>query len=398
MSKNIWGEEERPKEDLDTKAENSGHDEDETLTPGSDFHAELDEAKESDAVSPKTSTDPDAGVQSAGEEPSANREPSANKKPLEVTESSKEWRLIERTMNGLQREQRAARRWGIFFKSLTFLYLFTLLGFVYFSNEADLLDEQPEQHVALIDVNGPISANSEASADAIVGALRSAFEAPEAEAVLFRINSPGGSPVQAGYIYDEVMRLKALNPEKRVYAVITDVGASGAYYIAAAADEIYADKASLVGSIGVVAGGFGFVELIEKLGVERRLYTSGEHKAFLDPFLPQSPDAREKWQTVLAGTHQQFIDAVRKGRGERLSNDEDLFTGMVWNGEQALTLGLIDGLGSSSYVAREIVGVERLYDYTYAPQLWEQILDRVGVSFAGAIVSELRMQNGMPQW
>lgn len=308
-------------------------------------------------------------------------------------QEGKEWRLLERLVDGSYVEQRRARRWGILFKSLTFLYLFALLGMAFFGGS--LSDSSPDmtEHTAVINIQGPISASEEASADNIVWALRKAFESEESKAVIMRINSPGGSPVQSGYIYDEVKRLRVLYPEKKVYAVIVDIGASGAYYIAAAADEIYADKASLVGSIGVVAGGFGFVDLMEKVGVERRLYTAGDHKAFLDPFSPQNSNETNLWQQVLDTTHRQFIEQVKKGRGERLKDNDKMFSGLVWTGEQALELGLLDGIGSSSYVAREVVGAEEMVDYTSQPQLWQKILDRVSTTFAKTISAEMGLNN-----
>jgi len=302
--------------------------------------------------------------------------------------SKKEWKLIEKLLNGLFVEQRRARRWGIFFKLLTFAYLFGLLAIFLIGKELSP-DVTLQEHTAIIEVKGPISSEDEANADSIIWALREAFKEEKAKAVIFRINSPGGSPVQAGYIYDEIKRLRAKTPNKPVYAVITDIGASGAYYIAAAADEIYADKASLVGSIGVVAGGFGFVDLMEKLGVERRLYTAGKHKAFLDPFTPSNEEEKQFWQSVLDTTHQQFIDQVKQGRGDRLKNDPKLFSGLVWTGEQALKLGLIDGLGSASYVAREIIKVEKLVDYTPKPAPWQKIVDQLGVSFAKTLATQL---------
>lgn len=309
--------------------------------------------------------------------------------------SGKEWRLIDKMLNGLFVEQRRARRWGIFFKLLTFAYLFALLG-IFFAGTSLTDDAVPQEHTAIIEVKGTISASEETNADTIIWALRDAFKAEQARAIILRINSPGGSPVQSGYIYDEIDRLRAIYPHKPVYAVITDLGASGAYYIAAAADEIYADKASLVGSIGVVAGGFGFVDLMEKVGVERRLYTSGEHKAFLDPFSPKNDGESEFWQSVLETTHRQFIDQVKQGRGERLKDDPELFSGLVWTGEQALELGLIDGLGSSSYVARELVKVEKLVDYTPKPEPWKQVVDELGISFAKAISTQLGFDQQTP--
>lgn len=324
----------------------------------------------------------------AAEKPAASKLEKAVENAKADNANKKEWKLIEKTLNGLFVEQRRARRWGIFFKLLTFAYLFGLLAVFMTGND---LSSNPmvNPHTAVIEIKGAISADDEANADTIIWALRNAFKEDNAKAVILRINSPGGSPVQSGYIYDEVKRLRTLHPNKPLYAVITDIGASGAYYIAASADEIYADKASLVGSIGVVAGGFGFVDLMEKVGVERRLYTAGDHKAFLDPFSPSNPDEKEFWQSVLNTTHQQFIDQVRKGRGDRLKDDPELFSGLVWTGEQAVELGLVDGLGSSSSVARNLVKVEKLVDYTPKPEPWQQIADQLGVSFAKALSTQI---------
>lgn len=308
--------------------------------------------------------------------------------------TQREWRLIEKMVNNLNVEHRRARRWGIFFKLLTFIYLFALLWLFWSGSRFGADSVVPQAHTAVIEVNGPIMEGEEASADAIINALRRAFKAERSRAVVLRINSPGGSPVQAGYVYDEIKRLRQLHPQKKLYAVISDIGASGAYYIAAAADEIYADKASLVGSIGVISASFGFVELIDKLGVERRTMTAGENKAFLDPFSPLKEEEREFWQTVLETTHQQFIRQVKQGRGERLKEDDKLFSGLVWTGEQALDLGLIDGLGSTSMVAREIVGVEKLVDYTVRPEPLDRIIERLGVGVAKQLALELGLRAG----
>ncbi|MEO9588814.1 MAG: S49 family peptidase, partial [Marinobacter sp.] len=285
----------------------------------------------------------------------------------------------------LQSEQRKSRRWGIFFKLLTFGYLFALLLMIQFPLGGALESAAKGKHTALVEIEGTIAADELASADNIVGSLREAFEAESSVGVILRINSPGGSPVQSGYVYDEIVRLRSEYPDKKVYAVISDIGASGAYYIAAAADEIYADKASLVGSIGVVAGGFGFTEIMDKLGVDRRLYTAGENKAFLDPFSPEEEKEVQFWQDVLETTHSQFIESVRKGRGDRLADDEQLFSGLVWSGEQALELGLIDGLGSSSHVARQVIGQEDLVDYSRRESPLQNIVDQFGVSVGSGI-------------
>ncbi|BCA30076.1 signal peptide peptidase SppA [Metapseudomonas otitidis] len=296
----------------------------------------------------------------------------------------KSWRLLEKAVLAGVQEQRRARRWGIFFKLLTFLYLFGAL--LMFSPLFDLQKTaaRGETHTALVEVRGMIADNEAASADNIVGSLRAAFEDPKTKGVVLRINSPGGSPVQSGYIYDEIRRLRGEHPDTKVYAVITDLGASGAYYIASAADEIYADKASLVGSIGVTAASFGFVDLMGKLGVERRVYTSGEHKAFLDPFQPQKDDETRFWQGVLDITHRQFIESVKKGRGDRLKVDghPELFSGLVWSGEQALELGLVDKLGSTSYVAREVIGAKEIVDYTKQDTPFDRFAKRLGASMA----------------
>ncbi|GHD45178.1 protease-4 [Marinobacter persicus] len=310
------------------------------------------------------------------------------KKPAMPPESARDWRLIEKLVMSLQAEQRRSRRWGIFFKLLTFGYLFALL-FVIRSPIGDGVEVTTAAHTAVIEVNGTIASEEPANADNVVGALRSAFEAKHSKAVVMRINSPGGSPVQAGYIYDEMLRLREEYPDKKLYAVISDIGASGAYYIAAAADEIYANRASLVGSIGVVAGGFGFTGLMDKVGVDRRLYTAGENKAFLDPFSPEQEDDVNFWQSVLENTHHQFIEAVKKGRGDRLKESDELFSGLIWSGEQALEMGLIDGLGSTSWVARQLVGEEKLVDYSQGRSPFRQFMDDLGVSVGEGVADRL---------
>ncbi|WP_338523149.1 signal peptide peptidase SppA [Pseudomonas batumici] len=306
--------------------------------------------------------------------------PKANAEPGD----DKSWKLLEKTLLAGVQEQRRSRRWGIFFKLLTFLYLFGALVML-----SPLIGKEKSaghgaRYTALIEVRGVIADKESASADNIVGSLRSAFEDPKVKAIILRINSPGGSPVQSGYVYDEIRRLRGLHPDTKVYAVISDLGASGAYYIASAADEIYADKSSLVGSIGVTAAGYGFVGTMEKLGVERRAYSSGEHKAFLDPFQPQKADETRFWQGVLDTTHNQFIASVKKGRGDRLKDKEhpELFSGLVWSGEQALPLGLVDGLGSASSVARDVIGEKELVDFTVQESPFDRFSKKLGASVA----------------
>ncbi|MDV7210335.1 S49 family peptidase [Azotobacter beijerinckii] len=304
----------------------------------------------------------------------------------------KSWKLLEKTLLATVEERRRARRWGIFFKLLGFAYLSTLL--VMFSPALSLREAaRTGDHTALVEVRGVIADSEAASADNIVGSLRAAFKDKHTKGVVLRINSPGGSPVQSGYIYDEIRRLRAAHPDIKLYAVITDLGASGAYYIASAADAVYADKASLVGSIGVTAASFGFVGAMERLGVERRVYTAGEHKAFLDPFQPQKEGEVRFWREVLDVTHRQFIDSVKQGRGERLKDKDhpELFSGLVWSGEQALQLGLVDALGSASYVAREVVGAENLVDFTVR----ETPLDRFAKKLGTGVAERLEMWMGL---
>jgi protease-4 len=305
------------------------------------------------------------------------------------------WELVEGLALGALKEQRRARRWGIFFKLLTFTWLFVSVGIFYSAMNPDVSGTPTSSaHTALVEMNGVIGGGSDVDADSVVSGLRAAFEDQGTKGVILRINSPGGSPVQSGYIYDEIRRLRGLYPGTPLYAVIMDIGASGGYYVASAADEIYGDKASLVGSIGVISSGFGFVEAMDKLGVTRRTYTSGEFKAFNDPFQPQDKEATKRWQSSLDTIHAQFIDVVKQGRGDRLVDNEDIFSGMVWTGEQAVTLGLLDGLGSAGYVAREIVGEEEIVDYTYRLTPLERFARDFGAGVASTAVKVLGL-NGM---
>ena len=285
------------------------------------------------------------------------------------------------------REQRRARRWGIFFKALTFAYIG---GILFMFGDASLTKVNiNEKHTALIELNGVIADNELASADNIVTALRDAFDNENSAGVILRINSPGGSPVQSGYIYDEILRLREDNPDTPLYAVVTDICASGGYYIASAADKIYADKASIVGSIGVRMDNFGFVDAIEKLGIERRTLTAGENKALLDPFLPENEKAKVHMQTMLTEIHQQFIDAVKQGRGDRLDSSVDgVFSGLIWTGEAAVNIGLVDELASSSHVAREVIGAETIVDYTLKEDILERFAERLGSTVAQVISTQ----------
>jgi len=288
------------------------------------------------------------------------------------------------------KEQKSARRWGVVFKLLTFTYLFVTLFLLLNADFFNKNSSAEKAHTAMVSVNGVIAADTDANANSIVSSLRAAFKNEYSKAIMLVINSPGGSPVQAGYVNDEIKRLRTIYPEKKLYAVIAELGASGGYYMAVAADEIYADKSSLVGSIGVTASSFGFVDLMEKVGVERRHYTSGEHKAFLDPFSPAKKEEAEFWQQVLDVTHQQFIKVVEEGRGDRLDHsNKGLYSGLIWNGEQALELGLIDGLGSPGYVAREVVKVEDIVDYSIKPSAFEAFTKKLGLSIGQGVSSVL---------
>ncbi len=313
---------------------------------------------------------------------------STAKKEQEVDEAAWQRDLLNRLAFSAVNEQRRTRRWGIFFKFMVFAYIFFILFYIPRDwGGADI--KLGGEHTALIEISGVIAADTPASADTVVGGLRAAFKDTNTAGIILRINSPGGSPVQSGYIYDEIKRLRALYPAIPLYAVVVDVCASGGYYIAAAADEIYADKASMVGSIGVVMNGFGFTGAMDKLGVERRLLTAGSSKGFLDPYSPLKTDEVDHVKGMLGNIHQQFIDAVKNGRGDRLADSDKIFTGLVWSGEQAVELGLVDGLGSSSYVAREVIGVERIVDCTPRPDYFQQFADRIGMTMANGLSNQL---------
>ena len=301
--------------------------------------------------------------------------------------ASWEREVITQLAESSLREQRRARRWSIFFKVLTFTYIGAILFM--FGDASMTKVNINEKHTALVELSGVIADKEEASADNVVTALRDAFDNKNSAGVILRINSPGGSPVQSGYIYDEIRRLREENPDTPLYAVVTDICASGGYYIAAAADKIYADKASIVGSIGVRMDNFGFVDAINKLGIERRTLTAGENKALLDPFLPENKKAKAHMQTMLSEIHQQFIDAVKQGRGDRLdSNVEGIFSGLIWTGEAAVDIGLVDELASASYVAREIIGEETIVDYTVKEDILERFAERLGSTVAQVISTQ----------
>ncbi len=283
--------------------------------------------------------------------------------------------------------QRSERRWRLFFRFTWLLLMLVLLVLLFGQSAGPSAPSTP--HTAMVEVRGEIAIDSEASADRLIAGLRDAFADSGAQAVVLRINSPGGSPVQAGIVHDEILRLKALH-KKKVYAVVEEMGASGAYYIAVAADQIYVDKASLVGSIGVLMDGFGFTGLMDKIGVERRLITAGSNKGMLDPFTPLDPKQRELAQAMLTQIHQQFIKVVQQGRGERLKGGDDTFSGLVWNGEEAVKLGLADALGSLDHVAREVIKAEDIIDYTPRDNVAERLAKRFGAEVGAGAVRALR--------
>ncbi|MDE1949541.1 MAG: S49 family peptidase [Burkholderiales bacterium] len=294
---------------------------------------------------------------------------------------------LERVAHEMLRQQRNERRWRVFIR-LGWLALAVAVAWGLLAHRG-MPSVPSTPHTALIDVRGEISADGEASADNLLPALKNAFEDSNAQAVVLRFNSPGGSPVQAGIVNDEIRRLKALHP-KKVYAVCEEVCASGAYYMAVAADEIYVDKASVVGSIGVLMDGFGFTGLMDKLGIERRLLTAGDNKGMLDPYSPDNERQTAYAKAMLEQIHQQFIAAVRQGRGARLKEDADTFSGLYWNGEEAVKLGLADHLGSLDYVAREVVKAPDVVDYTPRENVAERLAKRFGASLGAGAVSALR--------
>lgn len=297
-----------------------------------------------------------------------------------------ERRLITQVVTASVTETRRARRWKVFFQFMAMLYMLAIFAII-LPEQIEELWKIANPHSSLVEIEGIIASDSKAAADNIIKGLRKAFEDSQTKGIILRINSPGGSPVQAGYVYDEIMRLRAKYQDIPLYAVIVDVGASAAYYIAAAADAIYADKSSLVGSIGVLINGFGFVKTMQDFGIERRLLTSGERKGILDPFSPLNERDKTFAQNLLKRLHQQFIDAVKTGRKGKLKDDPEIFSGLFWSGEEAKELGLVDELGNSSYVAREIIGVEKMVDHTYEEDWLERFSEQMGSSLANAVLN-----------
>jgi protease-4 len=294
--------------------------------------------------------------------------------------------VLERVALKALDEQRRSRQWGALFKLLFFILAFLIvagwLGWIGRSEEE--VAAVGGKHTAVVDLEGVIAPEGNASAERIIKALDRAFKDPNTKGVVLRINSPGGSPVQAGYINDEMRRLRAKYPQIPLYAVVQDLCASGGYYVAVGAERIYVDKASLVGSIGVIISSFGFTGAMEKLGIERRAYTAGDNKDFLDPFAPENAGQREYAQKMIEEIHQQFIKTVRDGRGKRLKETPEMFSGLIWTGEKSIELGLADGFGSTESVARDVIKAEKLVDYTPQHTILEALSRRLGTTFGAA--------------
>lgn len=285
--------------------------------------------------------------------------------------------LLEKVALSAIEEQKRARRWSTFFKILTFLYLAVVLYKVFVPELGSKVAGDGSSHTAVIDVVGMITEDSESNADRITKGLRDAADNKATKGIILRMNTQGGTPVQSAYVYDEIRRIKLQHPDLPIISVVSDICASGGYFIAAATDKIYVNKSSLIGSIGVLLNGFGFVDTMKKLGVERRLLTAGAHKGILDPFLPVKDDERQHVEHVLSTVHQHFIDAVKTGRGDRLGNDPRVFTGLFWSGEEGVQLGLADGFGTVRSVARQEIGEANIVNFT--PQ--ENLLDRLSGKF-----------------
>ena len=299
-----------------------------------------------------------------------------------------ERKVLEKLALEALAEQRRGRRWGIFFKLLGFGYLTVLVFLALDLGQADKVVDG-DKFTALVNLNGVIKAKGDANAENIVSSLQAAFEDKHTAGVILRINSPGGSPVQSGIINDEMRRLRAKYPAIPLYVVVEDVCASGGYYVAAAADKIYVDKASIVGSIGVLIDGFGFTGTMEKLGVERRLLTAGVSKGFLDPFSPQNENDREHAKLMLGEIHQQFIDVVRKGRGKRLKETPEMFSGLMWSGEKSIELGLADGYGTVDSVARDVIKAGDVRDFSIRQNFAEKFAKQFGADMAEGVANVL---------
>ncbi len=299
--------------------------------------------------------------------------------------------IIEKLALAAVTEQTRARRWNIFFKSLLFLYLIAIFGFTLYPKIKTNLSDASDDHTAVIDVVGVIAENKDANAASIIESLRDAVKDPHTKGIILHANSPGGSPVQSSYVYDEIRHIKKEHPNLPIYAVVSDICASGCYYIASATDKIFVNPSSLIGSIGVLMDGFGFVDIMQKVGVERRLLTAGAHKAMLDPFSPPKADETQYMQSLLNEVHQQFITAVRDGRQGRLKETPDMFSGLVWTGEAGVKLGVADAFGNDDSVATDLIGAKKQVDFTQQEKLLDKIAGKLGASFGQALGSIVQM-------
>ncbi|MEI6069447.1 MAG: S49 family peptidase [Methylococcaceae bacterium] len=302
-------------------------------------------------------------------------------------EAGWERKIIEKLALAAVTEQTRARRWGVFFKSLIFIYLFAIFGMAVYPKIKQNIGVDSKYHTAVIDVVGVIAEDKDANATDIIESLRDAVKDTNTKGIILHSNSPGGSPVQSAYVYEEIRKIKKERPDLPIYAVVSDMCASGCYYIASASDKIFVNQSSLIGSIGVLMDGFGFVDIMQKMGVERRLLTAGAHKAMLDPFSPPKEDETKYMQGLLDEVHQQFISAVKAGRGDKLKETPDMFSGLVWTGEAGVKIGVADGFGNDDYVAKEIIGAETLVDFTQQGSVLEKISGKLGASFGHAIGS-----------
>ena len=302
-------------------------------------------------------------------------------------ESGWEREVIEKLALAAITEQTRARRWSVFFKSLVLLYLIAVFGVAMYPTIKQDMGGDSKDHTAVIDVVGVIAEDKDSNAADIIESLRDAVKDKHTKGIILHSNSPGGSPVQSAYVYEEIRNIKKEHPDLPVYAVVSDICASGCYYIASASDKIFVNQSSLIGSIGVLMDGFGFVDTMQKLGIERRLLTAGAHKAMLDPYSPPKEDETKYMQGLLDQVHQQFIGAVKTGRGDRLTETPDMFSGLVWTGEAGVKLGVADGFGNDDYVAKDIIGAEKLVDFTQQGNLLDKISGKLGASFGLAIGS-----------
>jgi protease-4 len=293
--------------------------------------------------------------------------------------------VIEKIALAAITEQTRARRWNVFFKSLFFAYLLAVFAIAMYPKFKSNMEVAGDKHTAVINLVGAIAEDKQANADSLIQSLRDAVKDKKTKGIIIHSNSPGGSPVQSAYVYEEIRAIKKEHPELPIYAVVSDICASGCYYIASAADKIYVNQSSLIGSIGVLMDGFGFVDTMQKLGVERRLLTAGAHKAMLDPFSPSKPDENQYMQGLINQVHQQFISAVKAGRGDRLKETPDMFSGLVWTGEEGVKLGVADAFGNDDLVAKDIIGAKTLVDFTHQERLIDRIAGKIGSSFGQTI-------------